>query len=197
MEKVYLTRNPTAKSVLESVSSSDGSPVCYDHFAFRTFGVDGHGIDSIASFFLDFGYTQRDELRFFQRKKLRALWFAAPETEYSNKCSLPLPRIFISELLVDELNSQSQEIIRKYVKISGNGNKYAALASTLGHLTWEKPIFSDYQQLARELCKDLFKKWSSLDSSCFSLETVSGGITNQLLKVFVTEANDHDVVLTW
>ncbi|ONK70800.1 uncharacterized protein A4U43_C04F1670 [Asparagus officinalis] len=148
MEKVYLTRNPTAKSVLESVSSSDGSPVCYDHFAFRTFGVDGHGIDSIASFFLDFGYTQRDELR-FPAKKLRALWFAPPETEYSNKCSLPLPRIFISELLVDELNSQSQEIIRKYVKISGNGNKYAALASTLGHLTWEKPIFSDYQQLAR------------------------------------------------
>ncbi|ONK81112.1 uncharacterized protein A4U43_C01F25440 [Asparagus officinalis] len=79
MGKVYLTGNPTAKSVLESVSSSNGSPVCYDHFAFRTFGVDGHGIDSIASFFLDFGYTQRDELR-----------------------------IFISELLVDELNSQSQ-----------------------------------------------------------------------------------------
>ncbi|ONK75241.1 uncharacterized protein A4U43_C03F14830 [Asparagus officinalis] len=26
--------------------------------------VDGHGIDSIATLFLDFGYTQRDELRF-------------------------------------------------------------------------------------------------------------------------------------
>lgn len=40
MEKVYLSRNPTAKSVLELVSSSDGSPVCYDHLAFRTFGVE-------------------------------------------------------------------------------------------------------------------------------------------------------------
>ena len=30
----------------------------------------------------------------------------------------------------------------------------------------------------RELCKDLFNKWSKLDNSCFSVETVSGGITN-------------------
>lgn len=30
----------------------------------------------------------------------------------------------------------------------------------------------------RELCKDLFKKWSRLDDSSFSVETVSGGITN-------------------
>lgn len=30
----------------------------------------------------------------------------------------------------------------------------------------------------RELCKDLFKKWSELDDSSFSVETVSGGITN-------------------
>lgn len=30
----------------------------------------------------------------------------------------------------------------------------------------------------RELCKDLFKNWSNLDNSNFSVETVSGGITN-------------------
>jgi ethanolamine kinase len=32
--------------------------------------------------------------------------------------------------------------------------------------------------LCRELCKDLFNKWSKLDDSRFSVETVSGGITN-------------------
>lgn len=47
-----------------------------------------------------------------------------------------------------------------------------------------------------ELCKDLFKEWASVDSSCFSIETVSGGITNQLLKVSVREASDNDVSLT-
>ena len=72
--------------------------------------VDGHGIDSIAKFFLDFGYMQREELR-FPAKKLRALWFAPPEVENSYSGSFlsgPLPRIFISELLVDEMSSQSQ-----------------------------------------------------------------------------------------
>ncbi|KAK4420258.1 putative ethanolamine kinase [Sesamum alatum] len=44
-----------------------------------------------------------------------------------------------------------------------------------------------------ELCKDLFKQWSKLDESDFSLETVSGGITNLLLKVSVRE-NDESVV---
>ena len=39
METVYLNRNPTAKAVLELVKSVDGERICYDHFAFRTFGV--------------------------------------------------------------------------------------------------------------------------------------------------------------
>uniref|UniRef100_A0A0V0HI53 ethanolamine kinase n=1 Tax=Solanum chacoense TaxID=4108 RepID=A0A0V0HI53_SOLCH len=38
-----------------------------------------------------------------------------------------------------------------------------------------------------ELCKDLFNQWSNLDGSHFSVETVSGGITNLLLKVSVRE----------
>lgn len=39
METVYLNRNPTAKSVLELVRSADSDQICYDHLAFRTFGV--------------------------------------------------------------------------------------------------------------------------------------------------------------
>eukprot|EP00262_Sarcandra_glabra_P007918 TRINITY_DN21032_c0_g1_i1.p1 TRINITY_DN21032_c0_g1~~TRINITY_DN21032_c0_g1_i1.p1 ORF type:complete len:397 (-),score=75.26 TRINITY_DN21032_c0_g1_i1:222-1319(-) len=47
-----------------------------------------------------------------------------------------------------------------------------------------------------ELCRDLFKKWSRLDDSRFSIETVSGGITNLLLKVSVTEEGGNDILLT-
>ncbi|XP_057500655.1 probable ethanolamine kinase [Actinidia eriantha] len=47
-----------------------------------------------------------------------------------------------------------------------------------------------------ELCKDIFKKWSKLDNSQFSVETVSGGITNLLLKVSVREENGNVVDLT-
>ena len=39
MEKVYLNRNPTAKTILELIRSYDGDHICYDHLAFRTFGV--------------------------------------------------------------------------------------------------------------------------------------------------------------
>ncbi|WOK94093.1 hypothetical protein Cni_G02795 [Canna indica] len=46
------------------------------------------------------------------------------------------------------------------------------------------------------LCKDLFKKRSCLDESCFSIETVSGGITNLLLKVSIREDNDKIESLT-
>lgn len=47
-----------------------------------------------------------------------------------------------------------------------------------------------------ELCKDIFEKWSSLDDSCFSVETVAGGITNLLLKVTVKEEDGNEVSVT-
>ncbi|CAM0951506.1 unnamed protein product [Alopecurus aequalis] len=47
-----------------------------------------------------------------------------------------------------------------------------------------------------DLCKELVKGWSSLDSSCFSISTVSGGITNLLLKVSVKEGTDSESSVT-
>jgi len=46
------------------------------------------------------------------------------------------------------------------------------------------------------LCKGSVKGWSSLDSSCFSIETVSGGITNLLLKVSVKEDTGNEFSVT-
>jgi hypothetical protein len=57
------------------------------------------------------GYEQQDELR-FPAKKLRALWFSPPkwllESEGGDGVGGPLPRIFISELLVDQLSPHAQ-----------------------------------------------------------------------------------------
>ncbi|WCJ32494.1 hypothetical protein M5689_013914 [Euphorbia peplus] len=176
MEKVYLNRNPTAKSVLELVQSADGGRVCYDHLAFRTFGVNGHGIDSMASVFLDFGYTQQEELR-FPAKKLKALWFSPPRVSVSDGGSGvdgPLPRIFVSELLVDQMSPQAQEIIKRYTEISGSGYKHAALASTLGSLTWKKPLYAEFQQLARE---SEYAAWTLVNGYALNHVTIS---THQL-----------------
>ena len=43
MQSVYLSRNPTAKAVLDLVQSTENTPICYDHVAFRTFGVNFFG----------------------------------------------------------------------------------------------------------------------------------------------------------
>ncbi|KAJ7526766.1 hypothetical protein O6H91_16G022300 [Diphasiastrum complanatum] len=76
--KPYLEKNSLVVAALNLISAHDGSPVTYDHVAFRTFGVDGCGIDSIADFFMDFGYRKREQL-FFPGKKLRAFC----ESEYA------------------------------------------------------------------------------------------------------------------
>lgn len=45
-----------------------------------------------------------------------------------------------------------------------------------------------------ELCKDLFSNWRELDDSLFSVERVSGGITNLLLKVSVKEEDKESSI---
>lgn len=69
----------------------------------------------MAKLFLDFGYVQREELR-FPAKKLKAYWFSPPAIHsFDNGAGVngPLPRIFISELLVHELSLQAQVCLQK------------------------------------------------------------------------------------
>ncbi|XP_023538588.1 uncharacterized protein LOC111799309 [Cucurbita pepo subsp. pepo] len=173
MEAVYLNRNPSAKAILELVRSVDNDKICYDHLAFRTFGTDGHGIDSLANFFLDFGYTRQEELS-FPAKKLKAFWFSPPpnsDAAYDGDgIHGPLPRVFISELLVDLMSPQTQDIIRKYTESSHEGKKHAALASALGSLTWEKPSHSEFVQLARE---SEYAAWSLVNGYAVNHVTIS------------------------
>lgn len=172
MEAVYLNRNPTAKAILGLVDSIENDNICYDHIAFRTFGVSGHGIDSLAKFFLDLGYSQRDELR-FPAKKLKALWFSPPSVpipEGGSGVNGPLPRVFISELLVDQLSSEAQDIIKKYTNISDKACNHAALASALGSLTWEKPLHSEFQRLASE---SEYAAWTLVNGYALNHVTIS------------------------
>ncbi len=37
--KPYLIKNPTAMTALDLIRTHVDGPLCYDHFAFRTFGV--------------------------------------------------------------------------------------------------------------------------------------------------------------
>ncbi|KAK6160025.1 hypothetical protein DH2020_003406 [Rehmannia glutinosa] len=151
METVYLNRNPTAKAILELVRSVDDDRLCYDHFAFRTYG-------------------RRVEIPCEEVESVLVCPPNVPHSDAGAGVNGPLPRIFISELLVDQMSPEAQKIIRKYTNLSGNGNMHAALASALGCLTWEKPSYSEFQQLARE---SEYAAWTLVNGYTLNHVTIS------------------------
>ncbi|EFH40147.1 hypothetical protein ARALYDRAFT_331242 [Arabidopsis lyrata subsp. lyrata] len=137
--KTYLRKNPTTKRIWELIQSLDNEKICYDHFTFMTLKVDSYGIDSLSSFFMNYGYKI-------------GLWFSPPDVivpdDGHGLGNGPLPRLVMGEILVDELSPESQAIIRKYLK--PEGGKQALLSSILGSLIWEKPTWSEFKQIAEE-----------------------------------------------
>ncbi|KAH6558587.1 hypothetical protein KP509_1Z056300 [Ceratopteris richardii] len=122
------------------------------------------------------GYEVRDELR-FPTKKLRALWFSPPSHQPINDFMQqdkflqgPLPRIFISELLVNELSSSAQAVISKYTRGASQLSKYASVASALGTLTWPLPSANDYKILARE---SEYAAWTLVNGYALNHLTIS------------------------
>jgi len=103
-DKVPAVKKITNALVEQGVVASQ-QEIVNDHIAFRTLGVPYLGIQSFEKIFLHHGYQKRDYY-YFEGKKLNAYWYAPPTEEY--------PRIFMSELVVDQLSEEVQQIIRKY-----------------------------------------------------------------------------------
>ena len=119
-----------------------------DHIAFRTMGVPQLGVQSLEKIFLHYGYKKMDHYH-FAAKKLDAWWYAPPEPQY--------PRIFISELRVNDLSEAAQEIIHRYtseVKTDPVNTLHlddARVVDTFLHSSlWRPPTLADYQLLATE-----------------------------------------------
>ncbi|RAW00982.1 DUF1338 domain-containing protein [Pseudochryseolinea flava] len=119
-----------------------------DHIAFRTMGVEHLGIKSLEKVFLHLGYTKRDYY-FFPEKKLNAYWYAPPSETF--------PRIFISELRVDDLSPAVQKTIRKYTdEVKSDPvdaldlNDVKIVDNFLHSSLWQTPLLEDYLALAKE-----------------------------------------------
>ena len=128
------------------LQSSDA--ISNDHIAFRTIAVDHLGIASLEKIFLHYGYQRRDRYR-FDAKKLNAYWYSPPEDHF--------PRVFISELCVDELSAESQAIIHRYtnnVKADPvdqiSIDKWQQVDRFLHSALWELLTWDHYQQLLSE-----------------------------------------------
>jgi len=119
-----------------------------DHIAFRTTGVEHLGIQSFEKIFLKHGYQKMDSFK-FEAKKLNANWYAPPSPAY--------PRIFISELRVEELTPPSREIIAKYTGAITQDpvdeldlDDGAAVSRFLHTPLWDTPTKEEYDTLLNE-----------------------------------------------
>ena len=126
----------------------NASAIENDHIAFRTMGVPQLGIKSFEKIFLHYGYKKMDHY-FFEGKKLDAWWYSPPrDTD---------PRIFVSELRVDDLSEEAQKIIYSYTNEvksdpvdSLDLDNGQAVDAFLHSPLWRTPSISDYQTLLKE-----------------------------------------------
>ncbi len=103
----YLAITPSAKKVHALLQQHDGqATIVNDHIALRTVNLPGLNVASLAQHFTALGYVQSGEYD-FASKKLDAWHYQHPD--------LTLPKVFISELRVNELSSAAQTIIQKMI----------------------------------------------------------------------------------
>lgn len=148
----YRDRVPDVNGVINAMITenliSEANDIENDHIAFRTMGVPQLGIQSLEKIFLHYGYQKMDYY-FFPEKKLNAYWYAPPEPKY--------PRIFISELRVNDLSPEAQEIIKSYTNQVAtdpvdtlNLEDASAVDAFLHSSLWSLPTLADYKALAVE-----------------------------------------------
>ncbi len=148
----YQARVPDVQRVFDALKRQQliesESDIENDHIAFRTMGVAQLGIKSFEKIFLHCGYTKREPY-YFEAKKLDAFWYSPPEDHY--------PRIFISELRVNDLSRNAQRIIRSYTDEvhsdpvdSIDLNSGQQVDEFLHRGLWRRPTWHDYQVLIEE-----------------------------------------------
>jgi hypothetical protein len=149
---IYSNRVPDVKKItsalIESNIISNQSEIVNDHIAFRTMGVEFLGIQSLEKIFLHHGYVKKDFYS-FKTKKLNAFWYSHSDEN--------MPRIFISELKVNDLSENSRRIISKYTdqvtedpvdKLDlSNANE---VINFLSNPLWSLPSLNDFNDLLKE-----------------------------------------------
>lgn len=148
----YKERVPDVAAIIQAMIKENiihrAEDIENDHIAFRTIGVPQLGIQSFEKIFLYYGYTKKDAYH-FKEKKLDAFWYAPPKPHY--------PRIFVSELRVQDLSREAQAIINSYTcevitdPVSQlNLDSGVMVDSFLHSPLWSMPTLKDYQTLAAE-----------------------------------------------
>jgi hypothetical protein len=97
----YVASAPQAARIHELLTQR-GEILGHDHIALRTYGAPGIGMDVLARPFEGLGWRPRDDYG-FRDKHLRARYWQHDDAA--------VPKLFISELVLDELSPDAQDLI--------------------------------------------------------------------------------------
>ncbi|MBP6517383.1 MULTISPECIES: DUF1338 domain-containing protein [Shewanella] len=97
----YIQMTPSAAKVHALLGH--GKPIINDHIALRTFNIAKVNLDVLAKHFTSLGYVPCGDYK-FEQKKLIAKHFEHPDSTQ--------PKVFISELLVEEFSPALQKTIQ-------------------------------------------------------------------------------------
>jgi hypothetical protein len=101
----YVSINPLAQSIYDLLSQGEDG-IANDHIALRTFNHPRLGVDKIAKPFLDAGYKYSGDYHFPEKKLYAKSYLHDDES---------LPKIFISELKLEEFSLAFREIVSSIV----------------------------------------------------------------------------------
>ena len=158
--KDYTLQNPSTQKVYD-LFVSEGETVINDHIAFRTYRHPLIGIDKLAYVFLENGYELKGDYH-FESKKLYAKHF-------EHKSDRDAPRVFISELLVEQCTPFLQETVSKWVsaipKVVLDSHELIHAGNVTG-----MPSFATYEKLRAE---SEYAAWLYVNGFCANHFTVS------------------------
>ncbi|WP_440876316.1 DUF1338 domain-containing protein [Thalassotalea sp. PLHSN55] len=100
----YIALTPSAEKIHQLLGHGD--KIINDHVAYRTFNLAKVNKDKLAQHLLALGYKECGQYQFEQKK------LVASHYEHSDDT---LPKVFISELLVEAFSAQAQAIIKRIV----------------------------------------------------------------------------------
>lgn len=164
---------PSAEKVHQLLKEEED--LINDHIALRTFNVAPLGIDTLAKPFLALGYKACGDY-LFESKKLVAKHFEHPDPTQ--------PKVFISELKVEECSAELQAIVAKLIA-QVDASKLEGQDFLYGGRLWDLD-FQDYKQLATE---SEYASWLAAHGYGANHFTVSVNQLNEFTEV--QAVNDH------
>jgi len=102
----YTELNPHSQSIHDLFISAGEKHISNDHVAFRTFNHQRVNLEVFSKYFTKLGYEDKGEYH-FKEKKLFARHFEHSDSD--------LPKIFISEILLENFSSKAQTIVKDII----------------------------------------------------------------------------------